>query len=188
VLSQADSDVANVVLRKLTAAIKFVSNEIEPSLAAARETTNQIRALKNKILQPLEEAKTSLSGRLMAWREGERRKEAEERAKLEAEAVEKEKRARAAQKGHEVQGHEVSEPVIVEPTLPAPVLREDTTKVRKQWDIRIINKAKVPEEYKTINEVLLRKALHSAAKDEEGNPIFDVPGVEVYCKEIPVYA
>lgn len=185
--SLADSDVANVILRKLTAGIRLVNERFKEILAPANETVRQVRDLRTQILKPLEAAKTDLTDRLMGWREDARRLAAEEQRKKDEEAAAEQARRRKIQEAHKEVGHQVNEPVVVEPEQVAPPLVEDTTKTRKKWDVKIIDKAKVPEKYKTVNEILLRKDMHTAARDEEDKPIFKVPGVEVVCEEVPVF-
>ena len=183
VKSLADSDVANVILRKLTAGIKLVNERFKEILDPQNEAVRQVRELRSQILTPLQEAKDTLSNKLMGWRAEENRRIAAETAKAEA----KERERRALEEKHAANHRDVPGPApVIE--KPVPLAAQDTTKIRKKWDVSIIDKAKVPEEYKTVNEVLLRKDMHAAEKDEDGRPIFEVPGVEVVCEEIPIYA
>lgn len=187
VVCQGDSDKANTLLRKLTAAVKMVKTRFVNLKAPATETLRQIRALEADILAPLEEAKRGLNNRLMDWRTAERQRIAEAQAKADEKRREREAlEEKHAEKGHDVPG---PEPVI---ETPAPLEVTDTTKVRVSWEIEIADINKVPQEYIVINEAStranVRKAVSAAEKGEDGEPQIEIPGVNIFQKETPVYA
>lgn len=196
--SQGDSDVANVILRKLTAGIRVVNERFHEILAPHNEAIRQTRALRSEILAPLETSKTNLTQRLMNWRAEEQRRITEEKRKVEEENQRleekrqaEEERRRKIQAAHAAKGHEtkpleaVPEPEPV--PEPVPLAATDTTKVRKVWDFEIINAEVVPDEYKVIDEKLIRKAIF-ANRDENGVPQIEIPGVNIFQKETPVFA
>jgi len=187
VICQADSDNANILLRKLTAGAKIVKTRFVEIKQPATETLRQIRALEADILAPLEEAKRGLNQRLMDWRAAERQRIAEAQAK----ADEKRREREALEEQHAEEGHAVPgpEPVI---ETPAPLEVTDTTKVRVSWEIEITDIKKVPQEYIVINEpstrANVRRAVSAAPKGDDKEPLIEIPGVRIYQEETPVYA
>lgn len=183
VKSLSDSDLANVYLRKLTAAIKMVTTRFTEIMRPQNEALKQIRALKAEILTPLEIAKAELSNRLMSWRRDEQERIAKERAEAEAKRREREE----LEEKHRENGHKVPgpEPTIEEPT---PLAATDTTQVRNVWDFEVVDELAVPEEYKDVNLARIRKAMQAAPKDKDKTPQIEIPGVKFFKKEVPVYA
>lgn len=183
VQSQSDSDLANVYLRKLTAALKMVNARFTEIMKPQNEALRQIRALKAEILTPLENAKTELSGRLMSWRREEQERIAKEREEAEAKRREREE----LEEKHRENGHKPPgpEPIIEEPT---PLAMTDTTQVRNVWDFEVVDKATVPEEFKDVNTGRIRRAMQAAPKDKDKNPQIEILGVRFFQKEVPVYA
>lgn len=187
VKNQDDSDQANLILRKLTAAVKMVESRFKEIMAPQNEALRQIKALKDEILQPLKSAKTELTNRLMSWRDAERRRIAEEQAKAEAKRRERERlEERHAENGRQVPG---PEPVIEEP---APLEATDTTKVRVNWDIEIPDYWKLPKRYIVINEpgtrANIRRDVSAAEKGEDGEPQIEIAGVNIVRNETPIFA
>lgn len=181
--SLADSDVANVILRKLTAAIKLVNEKFHEILAPQNEALRQTRELRAEILAPLEEGKRNLTERLMAWRREEQERINQAAAEVEAKRREREKLEKAhAKEHHKPPG---PAPVIQEP---APLAAKDTTKIRKIWEFEIINADAVPDEYKVIDETLIRKAIRAAKRNEDNAPDIEIPGVTIFLKETPIFA
>ena len=208
VTSLADSDVANVILRKLTAGIKLVNERFNEILRPQNEAVRQIRELRTQILTPLEEAKHTLSDRLMGWRAEENRRIAAETAKAEA----KERERRALEEKHAANHREVPGPApMIE--KPAPLEARDTTKTRKQAVYKVVDFSKVPSEFR-FNDLLAIRRKMGTTENEDGtttskvsvwatdtpglflfvngdnirNAASEIPGVKIDTKEIPVFA
>lgn len=182
-----------MVLTKLTTATKLINKRFKEILDPQNEAIRQVRGLRTQILTPLEDAKRELTDRLMQWREEERQRIAAERAKVEAEnrrleeeRLAEEERRRKIQASHAAKGHD-TKPLAPVPELepipePAPLEMQDTTRTRKQWDMEVVDASLVPEEYRLIDEVQIRKDVRSAKGQIE------IPGVRVFQKEVPVFA
>lgn len=182
--SIADLSTINEALKKLTLRIQLINEKCKKSVDKAKASYAAARELRDYLLRPVVDAKTELSGRLMQFRREAAEEIAEKKRIADAKAAERAKVEEEYEKKEQ-------KPPGPEPKIEQPLtLREqgDTTKTRKKWDVNIIDKAKVPEAYKIVNEILLRKDMHAAEKDEEGRPIFEVPGVEVVCEEVPIFA
>jgi len=165
--------------------VKLVNQKMEPIIKKAHETHKAVVGLKNNILAPLLEAKKGLSERNQAWCRAEEDKIEQARIKAEEEARKRDEKRQKLQNYHEEIGHEttVLEPTEVEEIAPF----IPTTKERKNWDVRVINKALVPEEHKIVDLVGIRKLMRAAPRNEANEPIFEMQGIEVFTKEVPVY-
>lgn len=147
----------------------------------------QINETFRNIRTPIENAKRNLSQRLMDWRTAERERIEAQKRQAEEEARKRDEKREKLQDYHESVGHETT---VLEPTpVQEPVSFEakDTTKVRVNYDVKVINKQFVPEEYKTVDLTRIRKLMFAAARNESNEPIFEMPGIEVFTREVPVY-
>ena len=187
VCSQTESHMANLLLAKLTKAIKVIKDRFNEIKRPQNEALRQIRELEKGILQPVEKARDDLKQRHIAWRRAEQERIAEEQRI----ADEKRREREATIDKHAANGHKPPgpKPVIEEPV---PLEMTDTTKIRVNWDIEIEDYWKVPKKYIVINEAStranVRKAVHAAEKGQEGEPMIDIPGVKIVRNEVPVYA
>lgn len=174
------------LLRRLTEMINLVNQKLEPIVKKAHETHKAIVGLKNNILEPLLEAKKNLHERNQAWCRAEEERVEKERMEAEEKARKRDEKREKLQDYHESMGHQTT---VLEPTKieePAPFI--PTTKERITYDVYVVNKALVPEEYKLVDLVGIRKLMLSAPRDSENRPLFDMPGIEVIVKKIAVYA
>jgi len=176
-----------MILTKLTAGLKMIEQKRKSFTAPLNKSLKEINNTFKQIKEPVEDAKRNLSQRLMDWRAAERQRIAEQQRKAEEEARKRDEKRRKIQESHAEKGHDTYE---LEPTKveePIPFEAQDTTKIRKQWDFEIINGSAVPDEYKVIDTAKIRKAIFSA-RDKEGIPQIEIPGVNIFQKEVPIYA
>lgn len=186
VICQADSDRADTLLRKLTAIVKVIKNRFIELKRPATETLRQIRQLEADILAPIEETKRGLVIKKTDWRASEQKKIAEAQAKADAKQRERE----ALEEKHAREHRSVPGPAPVIET-PAPIEAVDVTTYRKSWEVEIVDIWKVPNEYLVFNEPAIRANLRravQASKDDTGTPTIEIPGVNIFSKETPVYA
>ncbi len=126
---------------------------------------------------------------LLAWDQAERKRIADEEARLREEARKKEeaerakllKRAETAEaKGKEDKADELRQQAA-EVSVPAPALapaqRAVGIQVRKSWDFEITDAAAIPREYLIVNETAIRKVV-GALKGET-----KIPGIRAFEKE-----
>lgn len=186
VICQADSDHADTLLRKLTAIVKIIKNRFVALKQPATETLRQIRQLEADILAPIEETKRGLDIKKRDWRATEQRKIAEAQAK----ADEKRREREALEEKHAKEHRSVPGPAPVIET-PAPIEAVDVTPYRKSWEVEITDIWKVPNEYLVFNEPAIRANLRKAvqaSKDDTGTPTIEIPDVNIFSKETPIYA
>lgn len=169
-------------------------------LKTIKSLSKQVDDQRKKITQPLDQAKkqvmdlfrpftdslgsaeSSLKRRMIAWkseqdriaREAERK--AEEKARRERERLEAEA-AKAEEKGRSGRADILRDRAAS--TVAAPVIRSEAPKVtgiatRKVWRFRIVDAAKVPDQYKVIDEKKIGGVVRALKGDTS------IPGVEVW--------
>lgn len=188
VKNQADADVANIILQKITAGLKMIEQKRKYFTSDLNQQLKKINNDFKQIKEPIEQAKTNLTNRLMAWRQAERERIAEQQRQAEEEARKRDEKRQKIQEAHAEKGHDIYE---LEPTTvakPVPLEARDTTKVRKTWDFEVINEKAVPNEYKVVDTARIRKDIFAAERDGDGRPQIEIPGVNIFQKEIPVFA
>lgn len=187
VQNEIDADAANTILTKITAGLREIEKKRKSFTAPLNQSLKQINDTFREIKEPIEQAKRNLSQRLMAWRTTERERIEAQRRQAEEEARKRDEKREKLQNYHESVGHDTT---VLEPTSvqePIPFEAKDTTKVRVNYDVKVINKQLVPEEYKMVDLARIRQLMFAAARNESNEPIFNMPGIEVFTKEIPVY-
>lgn len=161
VVDSAESvEVASLFLKQVKDAETSIENKrveftgpLNQSLKAINDTFKKLRA-------PLEDARATVSGKIMAWR------------LIEREIAEKEEaRRRAIQAAHEKAGHQVSAPVV----MPKPMASIGNTQVRKVWKWKVVDFHKVPDSMKAIDNVAVNNSVRLGVRE--------IPGIEVYQEE-----
>ncbi len=188
VQTQKDSDVVNVLLRKCNGGIKAIDSLRKEMTKPLRDETARLNAEFNTVLVPMSQAKSELSNRLMSWRAEEERIHQEEVRKAQAE----EDRRR---KISETKGGTGENIQPVEKPTDQIVIR-DTTKIRTEYRVQIIDITLIPMKYFDNEEVknAVRKQLQrefGILKEQKGKFFspedFKVPGTAVEVKKIPIY-
>ncbi len=195
VKKQRDSDLANVILKKMNAGLKAMEKTRKFFVKPLNDQVKAINAKFKEVTEPVEEAKQRLSGSLLAWRAEEQRKLREAQAKAEQQQREAEAKAKAEEErrknislakggtGENVKSVEVEEVAKPKDNL---ALR-DTTTTRKNLIFAITDVTQIPRRYLFVDTTMIRKAMRAADKLESGMPNLDIPGVEWKIEEIPVY-
>ena len=174
VTSLADSDVVNVILRKLTLKIKVIKELFKPSIDKAKAAYDEIRAFQIKTIAPLETRKVHLNNQVMTWRSEERERRAIQQTEADAKRRDREElEAKHAEEGRKPPG---PEPVIEEPIA---LEKEDVTKTRKVWDYEVVGFEKVPHEFLSIDSGAVRRAISSGVRD--------IAGIKIYQREIAIF-
>jgi flagellar biosynthesis GTPase FlhF len=173
-----------------------VNNTFKPIIEKAHAAHKEALAQKAKIFDPLDAASRTVKSAMEKYdREQEAirkaeearlaeiaRKEAEERALLDAIAAEEEaKRNGATQE----QATAEAEAIIAEPVyVPPVVLPRATPKLQggpvfqKRWDFEVVNASLIPRQYLTVDLVKIRQIV-TALKDQT-----NIPGVKVFEKRV----
>lgn len=201
VKDHASAEKSVELCRKLTFMKKFIINKFKPILQKQRAATDATRALQTEMLQPVIDALETQDQRAKEWRAEQYRKEraeAEARRQREQEAEEarqkeiatrEKQRAAAEARGCEVGTDAIEDRVPEVESEPKPVQFKDIdpTPIHTRWEVRVVDKAQVPDTYKTVNLAPIRKLMFAAERDDQDKPIFDMPGIEVYPKPVSRY-
>lgn len=169
-------------------AIKYFTDLYEPRLAEQRQHLNNLRADRDRFIDPLTEATGHLGGLLVAYdQEQERikkRRELEEEAENKRKAEEEKKQLLelAKQVGDKDLVKEIkNQPLDVQQS----VVTKDTPKVeglsyREDWYFEVTEPNKVPREYLLVDAVKIGKIVRAM---KQGT---NIPGVRVFSKKIPI--
>ena len=185
-----EANQATSFIRDIKDQIERIGAFFKLDIENAHKTHKSLCEKRNFYIKPLEQAEITLKNKLsrFQWLEQERvakeRAVEEAKAKAEAKKVREEMLQKAAettspvkQEVHLTQA-EFSKPA---PVQVAPVMQTRGTTFRMEWDVKVLNKAAVPEEYKTVDEQLLRRVakLHKGQIQIPGIEIIEVPDVTV---------
>lgn len=172
ITSQSNVDNANIILKHISIQLAMIEKKRKTFTQPLNQSLKEINNTFKELIEPLKLAKNIVTQKVMTWRREEQKK-----IRLEQERIAKEEeRRRKIQEAHKEKGHEVSEPVIM--ARPEPLKATDTTQTRKVWKFKIIEPAKIPRKYMSINPVLIGEAVR--------NGIREIPGVRIYQDEIMV--
>jgi hypothetical protein len=171
--------------------LKQVDESFDPIISKAHQAHKEAVAQKAKIYDPLKAVYVSVKGLMSKWdqeqeaiRQAEQRrleeisrKEAEERALMDAIHAEEEAKRRGATKEESAQEAEavMAEPVYVPPVI----LPKETPKVqgmsfRTIWKYRIVNEAIIPRQYLIPDE----KKIGAVIRANQGE--ISIPGITPY--------
>ncbi len=172
VVDEAGSVTATEILGQI-ASIKKRAEEVRKTLVKPlQDKVNEINARFKEALQPVVNADAVLRAKLQAFREKQERerREAEERLRKLMEKEQKKAEKKAEKKG------EAPPPPPPMPVLPEPPRAIKTeagtvfTKKVLKW--RVVDFAKVPDEYKMIDDKAVNTAIKYGTRE--------IPGLEIY--------
>lgn len=172
IVSQADVDKANIILRNIAKQMKAIEKKRKSFTQPLNQSLREINSTFKELVKPLEIAKDILTQKVMDWRDAEKQKRQAEQERIEKE----EARRRKIQEAHKEKGHEVSEPIVM--AKPKPLKETDTTHIRKVWEFEIIEMAKIPHEYLMVNKSFIREAIRDGVRI--------IPGIRIYQEETMV--
>jgi len=172
IVSQADVDKANIILRNIAKQMKAIEKKRKRFTQPLNQSLREINSTFKELVKPLEIAKDILTQKVMDWRDAEKQKRQAEQERIEKE----EARRRKIQEAHKEKGHEVSEPIVM--AKPKPLKETDTTHIRKVWKFEIIEMAKIPREYLMVNKSFIREAIRDGVRI--------IPGIRIYQEETMV--
>ena len=158
--SSEDVDKSSEFLKK----VKDTENEIEAKRLEFTKPLNQsLKAINDtfkKLKEPLIEARTVLTNKILSWKREETAKQEKEEA-----------RRRKIQEAHAKKGHTVEAPVV----LDRPENTIGNTRTVKYWTFEVQDLGKVPDLYKMINSVGVRSAISEGVRE--------IPGIKIYQEE-----
>jgi hypothetical protein len=169
-------------------AVKYFTELYKPRIDEAMKHVTNLRADRDKFLDPLNGAQKHLGDLLSAYDDEQYRlkleREAAERRKQQAEEAEK---AQLAKLAEEMGNADLAEEILERIPEPQAVIVKDTptaketgVSFREDWKFRVVDPKAIPREYLMIDEVKIGKvvrALKSAS---------NIAGIEVYSVKIPV--
>ena len=158
--SVEEVDEASLFLKKVRDAERNLEAKRLEFTKPLNQSLKAINATFKQLKNPLTQARELLTGKILDWKRTETQR-----------LVKEEARRRAIQDSHEAKGHEVKAPVVLE----RPENKIGNTQTRKVWAFRLVNLSIVPEEYKLLNQTLVRKAIRDGART--------IPGIEIYQEE-----
>jgi len=170
---------------------KRLSKQIEDQRKAVikepQEYVKGINTLAKSFTEPLDGIELTLKAKINAWqREQEKiRQERERKAREEAAALQKrledeakveQARLNAEAKAKGVEAQKVEPIQVPEVIIPQPKTitrtEEGSASIRKVWTWKLLDFAKLPDEYKKIDEVKLNQAVKAGMRE--------IAGVEIY--------
>lgn len=165
----------------LLKAIKGIRNKIDeyfdPAIKKTHAAWKENIAMKKKQSEPVEQAERIIKNKIAEYhtkRDQERMEEERRRQDILWKQEEERKLAEAIETGDET--------ILDEPVIVPEVKIEDTTKHEGVsfsliWKFRIINKEKVPEEYKIVDEKRVGQIVRANKAKTS------IPGIEVYSEK-----
>ena len=153
-------DTASVFLKQVRDTERSIEDKRLEFTAPLNQSLKAINDTFKKLKEPLEQARTLLTNKILGWK------------KAEAERLFKEEeRRRKIQEAHLKAGHEVSAPVVLE----RPENKIGNTQTRKVWTFRVKEFSKTPDVYKVINQVAVNQSIRDGVRD--------IPGIDIYQEE-----
>lgn len=200
-LQKAEQFTKDIVIPEITTQEHFTISS--NSLGLIKDRLKELDTLRKSITKPLDEAKKNvmelfrpiqtklteyqlqLRNRIMTYNE-----EQEKIRQIEEERIQKEqerqaeilrKRAEKAKKPETVERlQEQAEQIESTPAVIVPPEKTEGLHFMKVWKYEIIDKSKVPDDFKMIDEVKIGKVI-KATKGQ-----MNIPGVKIYSEKVPV--
>lgn len=180
--SQNSLDKAAVHATRCKTRMKAADDLLGPSVTKAHEAHKAAKGVWNTLTKPNQQAYDIYRKKMGDYVHEEERKARAEQQRKEAEARKIEEDRVAAEAEQLAKDDRVEEAVVLidKPVcvaVPAPVKTKAVgMSTQKNYKWRLINRSKIPEQYKLLHEVLINQVVrthHEAAADM-------IPGIEVY--------
>ena len=169
---------ANDLLKTIKGIRKKIDDYFDPAIKKAHAAWKENIAMKKKQSEPVEQAERIIKQKIAKYHTEQEQKRLEEQRKRQEELrkQEEEKRLKEAEETGD-------ESILEEPIVVPEIKLEDTTKhegisYQTNWKFRVIDKKKVPEEYKIVDE----KKVNGVVRAMKENT--NIPGIEVYTEKI----
>ncbi len=182
VISFETMELANYRLECDNSAMKKIHDRLDDNKKRARQVWQDWNDLINELCEPFEKDKAYHQAQVKTYlRKVEEIRQAEEKRLRDiAQKQEEERRLAEAEEAEKRGDHEEAQAIIEEPiVVVTPVVKIETPKVnmgqyRTNWRWRVINFAKIPDAYKTTDDVKIN-AVVRAMKTVHG-----IPGIEAF--------
>jgi len=160
VASVEDVDKASIFLKKLRDTERMIEAKRLEFTKPLNQSLRAINASFKNVTQPLASARIVLTQKVVTWKTAERERLEKEEA-----------RRRKIQEAHEKKGHEVKAPVVLE----IPENKIGNTQTRKVWKYKVVDFSKIPDDFKSINQVAINQAIRQGVRE--------IKGIEIYQEE-----
>lgn len=165
-------------LKTIKAIQKEIDDYFDPAIRKAHEAHKEILNAKKKQSEPLQQAERILKSKISQYHAEEERKRLEEQRRIEEEARKKAEERRLNEAIETGDDSILDEPIIVPQVQVKDTTKTEGISYQDNWKFRVIDKKKVPEEYKMIDEKKIGQVVR--AMKEKTN----IPGIEVYPEKI----
>lgn len=165
-VTNSDENVAAVQRCKIIKDLmKEINEHHQPSIDAAHAAHKAALAARDKLVKPLDQAYKLIKSKINDFSIAEQKRLAEEArlAKEEADRKEQERLLKIAALKEKAGKTEEAKKVVAEAEqvdmpleLPKPVSKAEGQVTTEVWDIEILDKAKIPDEYKTVDTSALK--------------------------------
>jgi hypothetical protein len=164
--TEEDVEVASAFLRKVKDMQKMVEDKRLTFTKPLNESLKNINSTFKEMKEPLEEALSIVTGKILTWKRAEN-------ARIEAEQAAYRKIQEAEAELNRLQNKPV---VVEEPIVIAPVVnRIGNMQTVKRWTFEVVDFAKVPDDLKLINSTAVNSIIREGIRE--------VPGLKIYQEE-----
>jgi hypothetical protein len=164
--TEEDVEVASAFLRKVKDMQKMVEDKRLTFTKPLNESLKNINSTFKEMKEPLEEALSIVTGKILTWKRAEN-------IRIEAEQAAYRKIQEAEAELNRLQNKPV---VVEEPIVIAPVVnRIGNMQTVKRWTFEVVDFAKVPDDLKLINSTAVNSIIREGIRE--------VPGLKIYQEE-----
>ena len=162
--------------------MKGIKDKVDPIVSERNKAHKEATAFKKSLITPIDAGSRSLADKMRFYKDEQDRKLAEEKERLEQEAKKKQEEdclKQAAELEKAGVSKEAVEAVLELANDPVPEVHLTTPELRSKtsfildWDVEVIDKAAVPDKYKTVNLGAIKRVV----KAEKGQS--DIPGIKI---------
>lgn len=169
---------AGELLKKIKAFEKEVERQLEPIVKKAYHAYKATLNLKKEQLEPLKKAEKLIKNKMTEYYAEQERKRLEEERRKREELLRQEEERRLKEAEETGDDSVLDKPIILPKIKSDKALKQEGISFQEVWKFRIVDKSKVPEEYKIIDE----KKIGAVVRAMKQNT--NIPGIEVYPEKI----
>lgn len=179
IVTEGDLQVANDMLGYIAKAKKGFEEKRKSLVKPLQDHVSRINGMFREYTDPLERADKTLRGKLLAYRQEQQRIQREEEERLRKLAEKEQKRlAKQAEKN----GLPTPPPIVVPMVEQVPKSVQSgmaKTGFRTVWTFEVVDPAKVPDEYKVVDEKKIRAVVNAGIREISGVRIYPTEQVAV---------
>jgi hypothetical protein len=185
VSNSLDYEAGGQFLTRVKTVRKQIDDVYDPAISSAHKHHRFLLGQKNEHDKPLAMAETIVKGKMLTWKRAEEERVRVEEARLrEIARKEEEERRLAEAAALEAEGKTDEAEAVIErpatpfvPSVPPPAPKVAGISTRKMWKWRLVDEAKVPRQYFTLDEKKINGVVRSMGRNA------NIPGIQVYQEE-----